>query len=716
MLPSLRVGRVALPVVRGGDDLPHVLTLDDARWVATGATVATLRGDERFLGALDADGDGRIRSDDVRRAIRWCLDVLRAPSSLDPLDTPLPLSELSDAAEGRRLAAAATHAMALAGDALGEGEADGAISLDLVARIRREEEARGLSAAGLVLPAAAGDDEGLAELIAAVLAGTGGGSEHPSGERAVSRADLDTFVAAAKARVAWWDAGQQPSVRPLGDATPAAVAAVDAVAHKVEQLWFLCDAIALDPALAAGARVDPAGADLLDPEAARPILRRAPLAPPGSDAAIERSGTLNPLWRSAVEALFRDAVEPLLGPRDRLERSDWAALQDHLAANRAWRAEETTGPMRDLPAARLRACLADEGSRASLVGLLDASDAAAARLAGVRDVERLLLYRRDLVRFCRSFVTMTDLYAHDARGLFERGTLIMDGRVFDLAVRVTDQARALTFGARSPMYILYVDVMPSAGQVKEQVAVPVTAGEAGYLVEGMWGVFVDVEGQEHHARVDRVAASPISVREALLAPFRRLGELLQSAADKAASSKTQAIDEGLASAVDRGAKAGNDLTTPGVSPADPAAPSAPPSPAAPTPDSGPLSSQQLPWIMAGGGVAVAALGSTLTYAAHTIWTAAGVLTSAFLGLPLVSALEGSAAVAVQVAAVPVSIALVLLGLMLVPFLVYAIPVTIATWLRLRRRDLAALLEGSGWAVNQRLLLSRDQARWYTRRP
>ncbi len=36
--------------------------------------------------------------------------------------------------------------------------------------------------------------------------------------------------------------------------------------------------------------------------------------------------------------------------------------------------------------------------------------------------------------------------------------------------------------------------------------------------------------------------------------------------------------------------------------------------------------------------------------------------------------------------------------------------------KLRRRDLSAILEGSGWAINARMRLTRAQARYFTERP
>jgi hypothetical protein len=69
-----------------------------------------------------------------------------------------------------------------------------------------------------------------------------------------------------------------------------------------------------------------------------------------------------------------------------------------------------------------------------------------------------------------------------------------------------------------------------------------------------------------------------------------------------------------------------------------------------------------------------------------------------------------------VLSLPVALLLILLGLLLVPFLIYAIPISIATWLRLRRRDLGTLLEGSGWALNARVYLDVALADRLTQRP
>ena len=85
-------------------------------------------------------------------------------------------------------------------------------------------------------------------------------------------------------------------------------------------------------------------------------------------------------------------------------------------------------------------------------------------------------------------------------------------------------------------------------------------------------------------------------------------------------------------------------------------------------------------LLAGGGIALAALGSSAAFVVKT-----------FASLTWQSTLAG---VLAAVAAV-------------------AVPASLVAHLKLRRRDLSAILEASGWAINARMRLTRRQADYFT---
>ena len=113
-------------------------------------------------------------------------------------------------------------------------------------------------------------------------------------------------------------------------------------------------------------------------------------------------------------------------------------------------------------------------------------------------------------------------------------------------------------------------------------------------------------------------------------------------------------------------------------PAPPVAAVVPPKPVAP-----PLGAAGLTAMLTGGSIAIAALGSAV----------------ALLG-GFFSSLSPLGAVGVIVAIVGA----------------FVVPTAILAWVKLRRRDVAALLEGSGWAVNHRLRIERPTAEQFTVRP
>lgn len=92
------------------------------------------------------------------------------------------------------------------------------------------------------------------------------------------------------------------------------------------------------------------------------------------------------------------------------------------------------------------------------------------------------------------------------------------------------------------------------------------------------------------------------------------------------------------------------------------------------------SGQVLGGLLAGGGIALAALGSSAAFVVKT-----------FASLTWQSTLAGILA---AVAAV-------------------AVPASVVAHLKLRQRDLSAILEASGWAINARMRLTRRQADYFT---
>ncbi len=660
-----RFGKAYHLRIKDASDLAKVLDLDEALWLATDAPIETINADRTFLELLDTTHDGRVRAREVKQAIQWLLDHLKQTAAIQAGNMSLELDAINrEREDGQKIYGAAfkiLHRLNLVDESH--------VTLEQVRRIQSEDRAGGLDKAGLVLPEAA-DDPAVQQIIRDIIA-TVGGEPHPKGVPGVTLARLEQFLRETQVYLDWLaraelsGPAESSSIMPLGKDTPAAYSLLAGLREKFDQYFALSDLLRLNPAMADRFKPREADLDKLDltkVETLEEFLAQAPLAAPKSDRALQFEGTLNPHYAKAVEEFRIRVLASFLGNvPEEMTKDEWRAIKGRFEAHEAWLQTKPQVHVENLPADQLKQHLENTAALDAVRGLLEASHRTAFDLKNLCLLEKLILFQSCLLPFLNSFVSFPDLYHEQTRALFEMGTLVMDGRHFNLAVKVLDRAEHAKFSDASNMFMLYVEVSETAGQKLYEVAVPVTAGTKGNLLAGKWGVFHDLQGRELHARVVQIVQNPISLGEAMLAPFVRLGRAVSAKFEEKASKAENVF-------VQSGTGAISGLATP------------PPKPARPAP---PRTQRTTGGLIAGGGIAVAALGSSAAFVVDRLsdLTWRGLLTGLL-----------SAGLAVL------------------------LPVTIVALVKLARRDLSAVLEGSGWAINSRMRLSRRQADTFTRRP
>ncbi len=642
-------------LIETAEDLAQAAELDEAHWIATNAPVKTINCDETFLKLLDLDGGGRLTSREVKTAIRWLLEVLSDRQGVSDRSSVLRLDAINSSCEaGRRVHAAARKILSRSAGRDGDE-----IALETVRQVKAQVEASPVSEAGVVLPEAA-EDEQVQQFIADVIAATGGAA-HPGGDQGVGGRQLEEFLTAAAAQLDWKRRGALPAsqartdICPLGEQTAVAHATVSALRGKIDQYFAQCEAAALDQRFIqrmGWTEAELKDLDFDDPTVIEEVLNKAPIARANAQRELRFDEPINPYYAESLAQFGKQVLEPVLGRSGpTMSAGDWQKIKAVFAAHQAWLDAKPSSNVEALGAEKLRAYL--DGPFADAVrGLIDDSAQAALELDNIRLVEKLILYQGNLIDLANNFVSFPHLYDPHRRAMFEVGTLVMDGRRFSLAVKVEDRARHADVAKSSNMYVLYVEVA-GAGDSSYEVAVPVTAGGAGNLCIGKRGVFYDLLSRECDARVVQIIENPISTREALLSPFRRLGRLVTGKIESFAAGAEKKLEARTSTAVSQAAPAGR---TSGLAAGG---------------------------MLMGAGVAVAALGSAVAYVTKTL---AG-LSGWTVGIAILGAV-----------------------------LVVALPTAIIATLKLRRRDLSAILEGSGWAINARMRLSRKQQRFFTQRP
>ena len=110
-----------------------------------------------------------------------------------------------------------------------------------------ETEAILIALANGIIPADAAEDPTVKAVIADIVACLGADTDR-SGKPGISQARADQFFKDAQAYSDWWKLTEtSPDILPLGAATTAAVAAIKAVKHKVDDYFARCRLAAFDP-------------------------------------------------------------------------------------------------------------------------------------------------------------------------------------------------------------------------------------------------------------------------------------------------------------------------------------------------------------------------------------------------------------------------------------------------------------------------------------
>ncbi|MDX9971467.1 MAG: hypothetical protein RBU21_00615 [FCB group bacterium] len=634
--------------IGSAEDLKALDLLDEPFWVATSAPADRLRSDDALVKRLDRDGDGRILSADIRAAVNWMFSVLADRQGVDRRSDVLHLDTLDTSNdEGRELRAAAEHIL----DNLGHGDA-GALTLEAV-RNRAAIVARGEQNGDGVIPLSGIADDALRAFAADIMETTGS-VQDLNGEPGVDETLLDRFLADTGALLDWREklgAAESPGMFPLGEATAGGYALLDALREPFERYFELCKVVGLNRML---------GRETLQPESPPEVyqdrakmeeyLEEAPIARPRPEPVLPYEEDVNPAYADRVRA-FRDTVaQGLLGDGyspSRLTEDEWSRIKTAFLTYEKWLHSKSGGAVEKLGPEKLNAYLACD-LPARLRKMIETDRAAGAQLAATHKLEYLILLQRWILELCNNFVSFPYLYDPDHRASFEEGRMIMDGKIHNLNTREDDIETHSARAERSGISLLYSEVTRGEPQEKFFLVTPVARVDLGNLGVDKRGVLFDLEGREWDVRVVKVVENVVSLKQALLQPFKRIGQFFQDAFGKLSGTAEQQL---LAQGTQ-------------------AAPGAPAPPARP-----PTSVRDM---LLAGGVGVAALGSSFAYIGKTLSNPDAVLRT--------------------------------FGVILAIIVLLLIPVAIYAFIKMHARNLSGLLEASGWAINARMRLTRAVAR------
>ena len=278
------------------------------------------------------------------------------------------------------------------------------------------------------------------------------------------------------------------------------------------------------------------------------------------------------------------------------------------------------------------------------------ADALAAAKAEFMPLRKLLLLHRDFYRLLRNFVTLEDFYDRDSSTIasFEAGTLIIDQRACHLCIRVNDLPKHDVQAPLSGIYLIYCNCESKKLGKSMQIVAAMTQGEVNHLSVGKNAVFYDNDGNDYDTSVTKIIDNPISIRQAFWTPYRKLGDWVTAKINKSAAEKDAKVMSDVTAKIE--AKANGT--------AEPQKPA--------------FDIAKFAGIFAAIGMAVGMIGTALVSVAEGI--------SGFLWWQYI----------------------VLFAVIL---LLISGPSMVMAYMKLRRRNLAPVLNANGWAINSDALIS-----------
>lgn len=639
--------------IRTAADLEALEIMDEAFWMSTSAPVFGLNCDSDLLTLLDKNKNGRILSSDIRTAVLDLLKNLKVKENIDKRSEVISASDIDDSHEnGKLLKESITEIL----KNLGKDD-----NHKLTLKELRNDTAilcNGLTNGDGIIPPNRVEDSEVKLLIEDIMKCLGC-HDDVNGNPGIGAEKLKQFLDLSKKYIDWKDSAEfSPEILPLHEKTAEAYETYSAIKDKVDEYFKLCELQSFNK------EIDRTQKEPLSPEfiyeSAENIddyLKKSPLAPINEAPILRLTDSINPYFKNLLIKLQEQVLDEFLArPVTEVYKADWLKVCDIFKPYEVWLQSSSGIEVKAVDESRLRLYLKSDIA-ARLQSMIDEDKDLGEKLKVRKKLEEIIILQKNIIDFCNNFVSFPHLYNPEHRAIFEIGYLVIDGRIFNFNLPVEDIKTHSETAKKSGIYLLYLEVTGSKEDKKFFICTPVTSRKIGLLDVNKRGVLFDLDGKEWDAKVLKVIHNPVSLTEAILAPFRKVTRMLMDAIDKISSDTEKELENKFK-------KATSDIqkdVTKNI---------------APTKAKKPPASSTARDLMMTGSLTFAALGSSFAY-----------ISSTFAKLDWD---QGMLALAVA-------------------FIVITLPILIVSSIKLHRRNMSSILEASGWAINARMRLTRDLA-------
>jgi hypothetical protein len=663
-----RVGGVNRVNLESGLDLVSLESLDQKLWTALSCPVHGMEIDSKTLELIDNDNDERIRVPEILEAVKWLTSLINNPDDLVNENKSLLLSAINDSTEeGKNLLASAKQILAN----LGKPDGD-RITVEETSDTDRIFADTKFNGDGIITEDST-EDEIIKKLIVDIISCIGSATDR-NGKQGISMDHVNDFYQNCEDYSNWYAKAEAnlKKILPFGDSTADALAAFNAIKLKIEDYFLRCrlaefDSDSIDILNSLSTRYE--GISTKDLSLCIEEIAGFPLAKIEAAKPLSLTKGINPAWEKALDNFKKLVVKPEFPDKENLTEIDWDILSRKFDDYISWQSEKTGMSVENLGLIYVRELLSGN-TKEILNSLIEKDKALENNSNNIFLVDKLVRYYRDLYKLLKNYITFYDFYSPDAKAIFQAGSLYIDQRCCDLCIKVSDMNKHNAIAKSSGLCLIYCNCYSKTKNKVMNVVAALTDGDIDNIEVGRNAIFYDRQGDDWDATIIKVIDNPISIRQAFWSPYKKVSKFISTQIEKVASSKEKEVDAATTSRIEKTTtKIDDGIKETIKSPMPASAPIVPaPSPAAHQPfDIG-----KFVGIFAAISLALGAIGSVV----------ATILTG-FFGLVWWK--------------MPLAIAGIILCI--------SGPSMILAWLKLRKRNLAPLLDANGWAINARAIVN-----------
>ena len=624
--------------INSGEDLAHLNELDPKMWTVLSCPTTGLEIDDKSLKYMDCDGDGKLRVNDIVCVSQWITSLLKNKDLILKGDSSIDINHINtEDANGNKLYKSAKQILE------NLGKEGCVISLSDTADITAIFAKTRFNGDGVITEASS-DDADLKATIAAAVASTGGIADR-SGAQGVNADQIEAFYKSLNDYITWTENAVEA---PFGDKTDSVIEAYNALDAKMKDFFMRSKLAAFSPQSIASldvqtSRINDISAENLSTK--NDEIATYPLTHITDSIDLNLDAAINPVWTKYFNIIKNNAVET---GKTTLSEDDWAAIAGKFSAYTSWKAAKAGANVESLGLDNIKKFL-EQNKKAELLELVAQDVALKEEAENIELVDKFLHIFRDFYRLVKNFVTLHDFYDKDksVKAIFQSGTLIIDQRACKFCMKVNDAGKHSAAAAKSGMYLVYCDCTTKTKPGKLQIVAAVTVGDIGELAVGKNGIYYDNSGLEWDAVVTKIIDNPINISQSFWSPYRRMATAIENLINKSAADKDNKMM----------AKATANINAAPTKTAEEAKAAV----AAP-----PFDIAKFAGIFAAIGMAVGMIGTALA--------------SIFKGLFALNWWQ---------------IIMLFVGIMLL----ISGPAMVMAWMKLRRRNIAPLLNANDWAVN-----------------